>query len=255
MIRLSRKGVVAPRSWRATVRAAFTDYDRFERLCARFERLPVHGKVRKAGFVAWLEVKGWTRSCCNRDDGFPPVWGHASEKLQAMSGDRCAFCQSQAEQGQVEHWRPKSRFPSHAYRWKNYFPACGHCNSTKQMKWPRGVGWVRPDDAKRDPYDRFCFHEDGTVTAAAGDRGAAKTIEDFGLGRENLVRVRAGVITKELASLRIILGGMKWTPKTDPGWQELETGLMRLRSRNLGVFSAAVSQCVERELARRGGVP
>ncbi len=94
------------------MRAAFTDYDRFEKLCAKFEQLPVHGKLRKAGFVEWLTVKGWTRSYCNRDDGFPPVWQHASEKLQAMSGDRCAFCQSQAEKGQVEHWRPKSRFPS-----------------------------------------------------------------------------------------------------------------------------------------------
>ncbi len=119
------------------------------------------------------------------------------------------------------------------------------------MKWPRGVGWVRPDDAKRDPYDRFWFHEDGTVTAASADRSAVKTIEDFGLRRTDLVRVRAAVIEKELAALRIILLGMKWIPKTDPGWQELETGLMLLRSRDVGVFSAAVSLCVERELARR----
>ena len=57
----------------------------------------------------------------------------------AGEGERCMFC-SGSESSEVEHFRPKSVFPSHAMRWENFLWSCGMCNRAKGNRFPPETG-------------------------------------------------------------------------------------------------------------------
>lgn len=46
---------------------------------------------------------------------------------------RCHYCEDSAPD-QIEHFRTKTLFPEHAFRWSNYLYACGVCNRCKSDK-------------------------------------------------------------------------------------------------------------------------
>ena len=54
----------------------------------------------------------------------------------------CAYCEEFCR-GEVEHFRPKSRFPDHVYTWSNWVFACHDCNHMKGDKWPVS-GYIDP---------------------------------------------------------------------------------------------------------------
>jgi uncharacterized protein (TIGR02646 family) len=53
-------------------------------------------------------------------------------ELTAMcqGGNRCAYCED-APADEIEHFKPKSIFPSQCFVWENYLYACGICNLAK----------------------------------------------------------------------------------------------------------------------------
>jgi len=55
--------------------------------------------------------------------------------LRAACADhqRCMFCED-SQGAQIEHFRPKSIYPSLAFRWSNYLFACGLCNGPKSNR-------------------------------------------------------------------------------------------------------------------------
>ncbi|MGK4002899.1 hypothetical protein WMF31_09785 [Sorangium sp. So ce1036] len=174
------------------------------------------GAKRKKGFarhapeVLPLDAKG-------RPD-LPPVWRTDARVRQAIAGMShgfCAYCQSRVSSthagkkgkakppGQVEHFRPKARFPAQAYGWKNYFLVCMGCNGAKHDRWPNG-GYVRPDQGK--PGSRFVFAEDGTMGGRKGDEQAKRTVEDLDLNRHGLSYHRGRAIESHLVFVcRLIL--------------------------------------------------
>ena len=60
--------------------------------------------------------------------------------LLAMQGQVCAYCQgvlSHSDLGDVEHFRPKSKYWWLAYTFRNYFLTCSRCNRTyKRSEFP-----------------------------------------------------------------------------------------------------------------------
>ena len=54
----------------------------------------------------------------------------------------CGYCECTCK-GEVDHFRPKSRFPESVYEWSNWIFACHDCNQAKGDKWPIG-GYVDP---------------------------------------------------------------------------------------------------------------
>lgn len=52
--------------------------------------------------------------------------------LEAMcsGGNRCMFCEDSAA-SQIDHFRPKSRYPELVFSWTNFLYACGRCNLVK----------------------------------------------------------------------------------------------------------------------------
>ena len=60
---------------------------------------------------------------------------------QRFSG-LCGYCECSCK-GEVDHFRPKSRFPESVYEWSNWILACHDCNQAKVDKWPED-GYVDP---------------------------------------------------------------------------------------------------------------
>jgi uncharacterized protein (TIGR02646 family) len=242
MIRLDRSRVKVPAKWPEQARKAFPDEALFQRRAAEFERLGIDDPVRRQGF------RTFAPDCLPRKKGgcdFKAIWGRANRALAAMSHQKCAYCEHPLNAGRtaaVEHFRPKSLFPSLVYDWLNYFLACGGCNGAKADKWPANKGeYLRPDEG--DPATAFVFREDGTVEAAVAGSAADWMIADLDLNREWLVALRARTIRERLEDLRDLLGAAE-IPK------EVREGLMqrqyeRLESPELG-YSAAVRQCFRR---------
>ncbi len=54
----------------------------------------------------------------------------------------CAYCE-ESTRGEVDHFRPKSRFPNLVYTWANWLFACHDCNRAKSDRWP-ATGFVDP---------------------------------------------------------------------------------------------------------------
>lgn len=219
MVRLRRRGVKKPVDWDAQVAKALGDVVAFFRAARAFERLPEQGRQRIDGFAAYApQVVPVSKKNGKRE--LPAVWRkhkNLKQAIIAMSEGYCAYCQSPVTAshpgktpGQVEHFKPKARFPTLAYDVRNYFLCCMACNVAKGDKWPRG-GYVRPDRGK--PEERLVFEEDGTVRARARDGVARNTIEDLELNRGGLVALRRVLIEKQLeyvgAYLRANTAGLR----------------------------------------------
>jgi uncharacterized protein (TIGR02646 family) len=54
----------------------------------------------------------------------------------------CGYCELPCR-GEVEHFRPKTRYPHLVYVWGNWVFSCHDCNGQKGAKWPTG-GYVDP---------------------------------------------------------------------------------------------------------------
>ena len=77
--------------------------------------------------------------------GTPPTddhWLRFQPTLARVFLDICAYCEEFCH-GQVDHFKPKSRFPELVYDWGNWVYSCHFCNHRKHECWPRG-GFVDP---------------------------------------------------------------------------------------------------------------
>lgn len=67
-------------------------------------------------------------------------WSKAKEQLIAESNGKCAYCEAPfttVAYGDVEHYRPKSKYWWLAYAYFNYLPSCQLCNQRfKKAKFP-----------------------------------------------------------------------------------------------------------------------
>ncbi len=112
--------------------------------------------------------------------------------LQAMMGprERCMYCVD-SHGSDIEHFRPKARFPRHAYRWENMLLCCAECGRLKGDRFP--LAGRRPlliDPTSEDPWQHLDFDPDtGALTARfdvhADDWSAkgSKTVEVLCLDR------------------------------------------------------------------------
>lgn len=199
MIRLNRKGIVAPKDWHAAVSGSFPDERKYLAAVRRFEKLSLKSKRRRAGFVAYAPS---TLATVAGKQDFVALWRTWKKKvlkvkLKAMTEGHCAYCQSPASPAQhaeVEHYQPKSLFPSLAYAWGNYFYSCEICNGSKSNKWPDRGEYVRPD--RGDPSQLFLFEADGTIKPAGNRSSAKRMIDDFDLNREDLRKARKDQIKR-----------------------------------------------------------
>ena len=124
--------------------------------------------------------------------------------LRAMCHDKCVYCESKithVDHGDIEHYRPKSKFPELTFTWSNLLLACGVCNGTqyKGDKFPEEEldgPLVHP--CEDDPSQHFSFHYEPMVGACIyGITPRGETTEKIlGLNRHELREYRSGQIAK-----------------------------------------------------------
>ncbi|MED2184891.1 HNH endonuclease [Bacillus wiedmannii] len=82
------------------------------------------------------------------------VWKKAyiTDALMKMTNNKCVFCECKlGEEGkymEVEHFYPKSLYPSKVVLWQNLFPICSRCNKAKN-----------DHDTKHYPIINPCLHK------------------------------------------------------------------------------------------------
>ena len=140
MIFLDRTKLKIPADWQQKVDARLPNPKRYRQKARTFEKLAINGARRRGGFTQYapevLKQSGDKAS-------FPPVWSsdkRVKTALDKWSHGKCAYCETlinASRSQQVEHFKPKSLFPSLVYDWNNYFLACGGCNGTKVINGPK----------------------------------------------------------------------------------------------------------------------
>ena len=206
MIFLDRTKISAPEDWQRKVAAKLPDPAAYRRKARTFERLSINDKRRRDGFAKYApDVLPPARGRA----AFPPVWNsdkRVKTALDTWSHGKCAYCETLINAGrseQVEHFKPKSLFPSFAYEWNNYFLGCNGCNGAKLDKWPASGNYVRPDQGK--PQALFNFRLNGEMSAQQADTDAQRTVTDFGGDRSGLRRARQVAIDQGLGQMRVLL--------------------------------------------------
>ncbi len=142
-------------------------------------------------------AQGWINYYDLRDGKMPTDahWRKFADELRASFADLCAYCEGIAK-GEVDHFRPKSKFPQLVYSWSNWLFACHDCNHAKGSRWP-DLGYVDPCTATTDerPERYFDFDlETGMILAGStvneeGRQRAKTMIRDLKLNaRHHLQR-------------------------------------------------------------------
>jgi uncharacterized protein (TIGR02646 family) len=131
--------------------------------------------------------------------------------LQGMTDNHCSFCDSaplgQASRKEIEHLRPKSIFPEHAFDWLNLYLACSVCNGKKQDKYDTQL--LQPDAANYSFASYFILSAKGelipNLAADQNNINAAEiTIAIFDLNRVELKLERLRQIQGHPGNFRFI---------------------------------------------------
>ena len=138
--------------------------------------------------------------------------------LQQMMGERgrCMYCVD-SHGSDIDHFRPKKRYPQRAFRWANMLLCCTECGRFKGDQFPLSNG--RPmliDPTAEDPWGHLDFDPDtGNLTArfdleangwSARGEETVKVLqldrrEDMAAGYAATFRRLSGVVQASLASL------------------------------------------------------
>lgn len=134
--------------------------------------------------------------------------------LKKMFKKKCAFCESRithVDYGQIEHFKPKSKYPDLCFEWTNFLLSCSICNgkSNKGDKFPlenENGPFINPVD--ENPVDFFKFEYDAITKSflifPKNDR-AKTTIKELGLNRDDLVENRTLELSKIINMLDLVL--------------------------------------------------
>ncbi|WP_348800173.1 retron system putative HNH endonuclease [Flavobacterium adhaerens] len=135
--------------------------------------------------------------------------------LKEMFKKKCAFCESHithVDYGQIEHFKPKSKYPNLCFEWNNFLLSCSICNgkSNKGDKFPledeRGP-FINPIDENPDEFLKFEFDEiTKTFLIFPKNDRAITTIKELGLNRDDLVENRTIELSKIIHMLDLVLG-------------------------------------------------
>ena len=115
--------------------------------------------------------------------------------LKSASFDKCMYCESKVthvDYGDVEHIKPKSKFPDLTYEWSNLGYACGKCNR-------EGKG-NKYDDHFINPYqddpENYLIPFGSVIFARDGNGRGEITIDIVNINRPELLEKRNGRIEK-----------------------------------------------------------
>ncbi len=103
---------------------------------------------------------------------------------------KCMYCESGVTQvyfGDVEHIKPKSKFPELKFEWENLGFVCAKCNNAKADKYDESTPYVNPYED--DPDDHLLAFGSQLRQKNGSERGEL-TIIDIALNRLELLEKR-----------------------------------------------------------------
>ncbi|MBD1393828.1 HNH endonuclease family protein [Mucilaginibacter glaciei] len=131
------------------------------------------------------------------------------DALVLMFHGKCAYCESyiiNVDYGDIEHFKPKGKFPLEAVVWENLLLACAKCNGAGQKgdEWPLlADGGLLINPCTENPADFFEFEFDVLTDIALVNpknvRGETSE-KIFGLNKPTLVKDR-NIAVKRLVAL------------------------------------------------------
>ena len=190
---------------------------------------------------------GWIRYAAGLRGTKPPndsAWRQFHPELQHVFKRLCGYCE-EITRGEVDHFRPKKRFPELTYVWSNWVFACHSCNLTKRGKWPAS-GYVDPCAKSQGVHPESHFEFDTstgkmypkTGLSPACTRMAEDTKKDLGLNDPYH-------LVKRLRFLRLIFAAIP----EDPSLRDREA---RELSAIIVLRSEEMSSIARSWLAERG---
>lgn len=132
------------------------------------------------------------RPHCPNPRGLATNYKHPDNKnvlIQASYG-KCMYCESKVTAisfGDVEHIKPKSKYPKLEFKWENLGFVCSKCNSAKKDKFNEMLPYINPYD--EDPTDYLLALGAFIQHQTQNERGKL-TIADINLNRPELVEKR-----------------------------------------------------------------
>ncbi len=157
------------------------------------------------------KTPAWIRYYRDRSNPRPTDsdWRNFCEELEQAFSGLCGYCEEICK-GEVDHYRPKSRFPELVYQWSNWILACHSCNNLKGEKWPPH-GYVDPCAKSRSARPEHFFTFDtltGEILAKPGlgpvrRAKAIRMIDELGLNRLHNLKRRVSwlwLVTQTLAN-------------------------------------------------------
>ena len=90
------------------------------------------------------ETPAWVRFYIHEQGSRPNThhWTRFRDDLQRPFHGLCAYCE-EIDPGEVDHFRPKSKYPYDVYVWENWLFSCHACNQAKRELWPP-LGYIDP---------------------------------------------------------------------------------------------------------------
>ena len=122
--------------------------------------------------------------------------------LKEANHGKCMYCESKishTQHGDIEHIKPKSKFPELEFDWDNLGYACATCNNFKRDKFNEIEPYINP--YKEDPEKHISSA--GALMKDETKRGV-NTIRDIGLNRPHLLEKRGELINEMERVLNVV---------------------------------------------------
>ncbi len=112
------------------------------------------------------------------------------EALVNASFEKCSYCESEVTHiyfGDIEHIRPKSKYPNLEFEWSNLGFVCATCNNAKSNKYDEGTPYINPYEENPDD---FLIAVGVFLKNKQGNERGELTILDIRLNRPELLEKR-----------------------------------------------------------------
>ncbi len=134
-------------------------------------------------------------------------------ELKKIFHDKCCYCETSHIEGEIDHFRPQSKFPSLINNWYNLQLCCTPCNRHKSDKFDELL--VNP--TVEFPEDMLTFDNEGKIFPKNGNERMEYTIKTCKLNSNELNKARFDVYQEVKMTIATVLR----FSKTDDDVKEL----------------------------------
>lgn len=143
-------------------------------------------------------MRGINRPACPNPTALATNYKHPDNKIAliAASSGKCMYCEEKilsSQFGDVEHIKPKSRFPELEFEWSNLGFVCSKCNNEKSNKYYEEAPFIDP--YSENPEDHIIAIWSLLAHKKGSERGEI-TISEIMLNRSSLVEKRYEKLSK-----------------------------------------------------------